>query len=487
MSVQSAAQTTFGPDGARSIYVIPERNRMKFEIQMEELSKRSIKLGFAPIKPILIGHHEIKDSNRVVQRDATGRPFYNLEYYLTAEMPVIEGWTFVARIDHANETGNIVRTVPNTGVELPIHFRTAAPSCDHCKINRKRRDTYVLHCNETGDFKQVGSTCLIDFFGHDPLKIAKLAEVLGYADELGRAARSDEFFMTDRRWIDVAEFVMWSATAIRKYGWVSSNVAFASQGDLITTRERTFALMFPKVKSDTYRADNMTPDDEALGTAALQWARELAGNNLSNYEHNISVIANAVVMEDRSASFAASIVSAYHRAQKALTAVTEVRANLKTDVGNFAPVIALMKGDENKVRFSKLHLQLDDGTPVVLAIAGSGANQPGTVNVTNGAAFGAPDNVWFGRVTPEGKYEPNKRTYAATASAVAALLSRLADDPIKVAVEFGKLTNRCFACNLPLSDAKSAHMGYGPTCAKKLGWFYPTPKQFKGMIAEEVA
>lgn len=518
-----------GPDGDRSIYVIPERNRLKFESKMEELSRRSVKLGFMPIKPILIGHHEVK-VNGNVQRDTSGRPLYNLEYYLTAEMPVINGWTFVARIDHANETGNIVRSVPNTGVELPIQYRSAAPACDHCRINRKRRDTFVLHCKETGEFKQVGTSCLIDFFGHDPYKIARLAEFLGYADELCRAASSEEFHMRDKRWIDVAEYLEWVAGAIRTDGWVSGSAARMSR--LTPTRTVAMRRMYaskndildyaPGLKladaAAKFRADMVTPEDVALAAEALQWARGLQDRpELNEYLHNISVIANAVVMESRSTGYCASIIAAYQREQRDAKAAIEqeaarlarearakaeadARAAINTNVGDFTPVIALMKGDEaKKVRFSKLHLQLEDGTPVVLAIAGPNARQPGTVNVTNGGVYDTPDNIWFGRVTPQGKYEPNNRTYnygsrageafvpTATATAVSALLSRLAADPIKVAVEFGKLTNRCFACNLPLSDAKSAHMGYGPTCAKKLGWFYPTAKQFKGMIAEEVA
>jgi hypothetical protein len=57
---------------------------------------------------------------------------------LTAEAPRLNGWTFVARLDHANETGTIVRMVPNVGVELPVSFRHAATKCDYGDFLRAR-------------------------------------------------------------------------------------------------------------------------------------------------------------------------------------------------------------------------------------------------------------------------------------------------------------------------------------------------------------
>jgi hypothetical protein len=483
----------------RSIYQIPERNLGKFKDRMTALSKRSIKLGFPAIEPIIL------DRTLASYKDKHGRPVYILDIYLDAVAPKMEGWTFVARLDHANETGNIIRTIPNSGVELPSEYRNSDPHCDHCKINRKRRDTFVVRNDETGDFQQVGSSCLIDFFGgYDPMKMAKMAELLGYADEVGRAATGEAFVMRDKRWIVTAEYIVYCAVAIRKFGWVGASFT----GSRVTTAITAFQLMFPinsenwsEEEWDQYRAVYVTAEDDALASEAMAWTQGLSDQpNLNNYLHNISVIANAQILENRSMRFAASIISAYQRsgqdakreAARVATQIAEEAARkvMNTDIGDVSAVIALMRGDTtgSKMRFPKIRLQLDDKTPVVLAMAGSGAMQPGTINVSNGAEFGSSNNVWFGRVQRNGQFEPNRKTdrysgklYVSveTASAVSALLSRLAADPMRVAAEYGKMTGNCCLCSLPLTDPRSAHVGYGPVCAKKMSWPYPSTKEVR--------
>ena len=49
---------------------------------------------------------------------------------------------------------NILATVPGQ-VPLPLKYRTAGPTCDHCGFNRNRKDTYVLR-HDDGRYVQVG-------------------------------------------------------------------------------------------------------------------------------------------------------------------------------------------------------------------------------------------------------------------------------------------------------------------------------------------
>jgi len=48
---------------------------------------------------------------------------------------------------------------------------------------------------------------------------------------------------------------------------------------------------------------------------------------------------------------------------------------------------------------------------------------------------------------------------------VLATLAAIAADPAKAAKEYGALMCRCSFCNLPLTDAGSVEVGYGPICA----------------------
>lgn len=72
----------------------------------------------------------------------------------------INGWIFVATIEHGPEQ-NIIR-VANKTLEnnIPIIYRTADKECEHCHIKRDRNDTYLIYNETTHEWEQVGKTCL---------------------------------------------------------------------------------------------------------------------------------------------------------------------------------------------------------------------------------------------------------------------------------------------------------------------------------------
>lgn len=75
----------------------------------------------------------------------------------------INGWAFVGTIEFT-ENGNIIR-LANSAYEgkVPEKYRHTPRICEHCGTIRNRKDTYLIHNEETGDFKQVGSKCLLDY------------------------------------------------------------------------------------------------------------------------------------------------------------------------------------------------------------------------------------------------------------------------------------------------------------------------------------
>lgn len=434
----------------RTLFQIPAANMPKFEEQIAKLSKKSVKLIGSEIRPFTFSHEDRKLSDGLTHRVYT--------VMLTAELPVLNGWTFVARLDHSNDTGTIVRMVPNAG-ELPAQYRnTTATTCDHCGHKRYRRDTFVVRHDETNEFKQVGSTCLKDFFGHDPYKIAKLAELLGYAYECGKGG--EHYVGGDMRWTDVEEFCGYAAMAVRLNGWVSAKAAYANSF-LTSTKVTATELMLSGKK--------LEDADKALAIASLEWATSLREKaTLSDYEHNINVVASATMIEYRSTGLAASIVGVFfNNQQKAANASVEKTV----DVGNFEGVISLFNAGSKKLKHPKIHLALDNGQVIVLAVAGANSNAPGTVNITDGRPFG--QNIWFGRVTPDGVWDrsrgfANKAVPQAgdTMTSLTALLASLAANPAATAAKHGKMTGNCCFCNMSLTDARSTAVGYGKTCAK---------------------
>lgn len=429
----------------RTLFEIPAENMAKFEAQIAKLSKKSVKLIGQEIRPFTFSHEE--------KTLADGHTHRVYTVMLTAEVPVLNGWTFVARLDHSNDTGTIIRMVPNAGA-LPERYRHATNTrCDHCNVARYRRDTFVVRNDETGEFKQVGSTCLKDFFGHDPYKIAKLAELLGYAYECGRAANEwgvEGLNPHDYRWISVEEFAVAAAKAVLKHGWVSGKAAY-EDATLTATREHAWAYYGS-------RAAEITDEERVLAAEALNWASSLRDKDtLSDYEHNITVIADATMMEPRSAGLCASIVGVYFNNK-----VRAEQGSKVVEVGNFRGVIDLMKIGASELKYPKIRMALPDGQPIAISVTASGANA-GSVNITDGGPYG--QNVWFGRVTPDGEWKRSHAVRGETMTALTTLLTALSKDPTGTAAAYGKLTGNCCFCNKRLTDPRSAAVGYGRDCA----------------------
>lgn len=286
-----------------------------------KVARKGRKLQGREIKPEIVGEFP-----KEVGKDAYGRPVFRTYFKVRVDAdPVkVEGYTFIATIDHVNKSGNIVSALPGTGVELPESYRTAKPYCAHCNSQRTRRNTYVLRCDETGEFSQIGRNCLADFIGRDPKEVAAraawLSECLGIGGDSG-----DDFDgaygMRDRRTIHLLDFLAHTAAMIRVFGWVSGAMAKASE-DMRSTASRAYENMYPPKDAKTGRyteAKKVTDEDKALAQASLEWAQGLAKkSHRSDYEHNILVIASEPYIEYKSNGLAASIVSSHLRAQEKL-------------------------------------------------------------------------------------------------------------------------------------------------------------------------
>ena len=434
----------------RTIFEIPAENMVKFEAQIAKISRKSVKLIGQKIEPFVFSHEDKQLSDGLTHR------VYNV--MLTAEIPSLNGWTFVARLDHSSdaEVGTIIRMVPNTG-ELPTHFRHAKnTTCDHCHVNRFRRDTFVIRNDETQEYKQVGSTCLKDFFnGNDPQKIAKLAELLGYAYECGRGG--EQFVGGDLRWIDLEDALSVTASIVRTCGWVSGKTAYENPS-MTSTKQRVW-------EHFNDRHFDVIDADREVAQQAQEWAANLCSKDtLSDYEHNICIVAKSTMIEPRSMGLAVSIVGVYVNHHQPKLAKT-------VDVGNFDGVIALFDKAKEHLSFPKIRLALEDGQPIVLSVAGNNAAKPGSVNITDGRPFG--ENTYFGRVLKDGTWERGRSVNQATMISLTALLSALASHPAETAAAYGKLTGNCCFCRKPLTDTRSTAVGYGKVCASHYSMPYP--------------
>lgn len=129
----------------------------------------------------------------------------------------------------------------------------------------------------------------------------------------------------------------------------------------------------------------------------------------------------------------------------------------------------LSETKDRGVAFPKFHFNVD-GAEIVLRFKTSGQYR-GMVDVVSkekafNERFGAmAPAIWYGRIDLNGSLNASQRM----SRAIEEVIARIADDPETVAVEYGRMTNRCSFCGRDLNNEVSVSLGYGPVCAKKYG------------------
>ena len=246
------------------------------------------------------------------------RVYFHVE--ITGPAPVLAGYEFVATLQHEN-AGTILRTVPGAEVvagELD-RFRNVKPHCEHCKVRRYRRDSFVVRNVETREVVQVGRNCLGRYIGGgaSPESVGKLAELLISARAL---CDSDGYgdFGGGEMLASLPRFLMYVATSTRLDGWVSRTAA--RNYDKTATVDRVWRLMFPgkssadRQRSREFRAEITGADRDLAIKAFVEFSAFVySGDCMSDYEHNLRVSLASAFVTGRRAGIAGSLIAWYER------------------------------------------------------------------------------------------------------------------------------------------------------------------------------
>tara|TARA_Y100000310_G_C20677977_1_gene814194 strand:+ start:2245 stop:2994 length:750 start_codon:yes stop_codon:yes gene_type:complete len=129
------------------------------------------------------------------------------------------------------------------------------------------------------------------------------------------------------------------------------------------------------------------------------------------------------------------------------------------------PRIRKMMDDvAEELQFPKINLETKKGTRLRLARSGSRSRVPGTINITDGRAYG--EATYFGKIDlAGGLIASNSMT-----DEVLDFLAAFDVEPVAVDLTaYGKRTGSCCFCASPLEDGRSVAVGYGPICGPRYG------------------
>jgi hypothetical protein len=301
--------------------VIPVDNLSTLRDQLANLNKRADKLGLEPVT-LRMGETVVKDHPYT-----KGAQYEAIEVFVEGNAPTLNGWQFVATLEH-DENGTLVRRIPTFKDEIDlVQYRTASPDhCDQCHTRRRRNDTYIVakfsedHAiNDTHshtasvETKQVGSTCLKDFTGHEsPQVIARYLEFIrDFIENLGTGF--SEGHVTPR--YDLLDLVTTAAAEVRCHGYVSHRKA-DEEGSTPTAMAVTNDF-FLRLAGRTEELPEITDADADTAVAAIEWVGGLNEKALeSDYLYNLFTVCKSGTLTARQFGIAASAITAYQRSEQ---------------------------------------------------------------------------------------------------------------------------------------------------------------------------
>ena len=169
-----------------------------------------------------------------------------------------------------------------------------------------------MQSEETGEFKQVGSSCLIDFLGHtDPHAIAEYAEMIAIFDE--DYSKDESFYLSAGmvpKYVSLKRFLAKVSASIRHDGWTSKKTVYERGG--YATSNSAYSACFAIAKDSDYITT--IKNDWDIAEKTIEWVLGHADNADNNdYMHNLVVVFAEEYISRQHSGIAASAVYSYQR------------------------------------------------------------------------------------------------------------------------------------------------------------------------------
>lgn len=144
------------------LYTIPVNKISKLEKILKKYQKKTSAITFS------IGQEVVEDGVLHIEnprtRAMTSMPIkVRCKEVFVEGTYIINGWQFAGTIEFT-ELGNIIRLADSCFEgKVPVKYLHTPKICEHCGKIRNRKDTYLIYNTDSNEFKQVGSTCLLDY------------------------------------------------------------------------------------------------------------------------------------------------------------------------------------------------------------------------------------------------------------------------------------------------------------------------------------
>lgn len=275
-----------------------------YEGNMERLSKKLTTISNKCAKYGCEFHfEELGETFRNVKDEDSGE--IRTARFITVDVSgkaQISNWEFIATIEHSKPI-NIIRSF-QPEVEIPEHFYTVDTYCEHCKTRRYRKDTYIVRNTETGEFKQVGKSCLRDFTGG--LSAEQVASYISWFDEVIKGEYVEPGF---KSYDSTEEVLQFAVESVRLYGFTKTEAYADSTRDVVCEQLHRYGRYRYRITRDGFDPDHKGNAEKTK--AIMAWVESLPEQ--FGYISNLKATMARSYCERRDIGIICSAVASYNR------------------------------------------------------------------------------------------------------------------------------------------------------------------------------
>lgn len=103
---------------------------------------------------------------------------FDLIVYTEESLSIPGGWKLVAINDHKS---HLIRKIGEE--KVPTKYNPHSCECEHCNKSIVRDESFILYSSQEDKWIQVGSTCLENFLGINPLKYIKVFQAISQLND----------------------------------------------------------------------------------------------------------------------------------------------------------------------------------------------------------------------------------------------------------------------------------------------------------------
>ena len=323
---------------------------------LAHLNKKANKWGLPPLSLTINSEKTVDAKNK--EGEDLGYKVKRYTVSITGESPRVQGYEFVAKIEHA-DGGNIINVAPNArDKKLPSEFRTLNSSCDVCNSNRDRLNTFLLLNTKDGKYIQAGSTCLKRFL--PPVSVNSLIQYAQIIDDLRNISQEPELRDDEyggggggrfSKYLPISTMIQAvCATYLIEKKFVSKTKAH--EWGTTSTGDIALNLLFSKNDDEMeikFRNKYASEECAKLKNDVLEWAKKFDFDakaaekpELQSYFNNLSVLANSDDARIKNISYVAGLVGMYLREKEFLAAKKAADSKPSEFVGNVGEKIDIV-------------------------------------------------------------------------------------------------------------------------------------------------